>query len=74
VQGIAGGLARFSRDGIARITLLPFVTYWYLKGVRFKRLQIKKENLYYNIERGVIPAGIGAGMAALFLVIIFLLS
>ncbi|MEJ2025063.1 MAG: hypothetical protein P8Y00_08625 [Deltaproteobacteria bacterium] len=64
----------FSKDGIARLALLPFVTYWYLKGIRYKRLEIKKESLYYNIERGVVPAGIGAGMAALFLVIIFLLN
>lgn len=74
VKGFAGFLARFSKDGIARLALLPFVTYWYLKGIRYKRLEIKKESLYYNIERGVIPAGIGAGMAALFLVIIFLLN
>lgn len=74
VKGIAGFLGSFSRDAIARLTLLPFVTYWYLTGIRHKRLEIKKESLYYNIERGVLPAGIGAGMAALFLVIIFLLS
>jgi multicomponent Na+:H+ antiporter subunit D len=74
VKGFAGFLARFARDGIARLALLPFVTYWYLKGIRFKRLEIKKASLYYNLVRGVIPAGLGAAMAALFLVIIFLLS
>ncbi|HDZ23751.1 MAG TPA: Na(+)/H(+) antiporter subunit D [Desulfobacteraceae bacterium] len=74
VKGVAGFLARFSRDAVARLALLPFVTFWYLKGIRYKRLEIKKASLYYNLARGVIPAGIGAGMAALFLVIIFLLS
>ncbi|MFZ0447829.1 MAG: Na(+)/H(+) antiporter subunit D [Desulfatiglandaceae bacterium] len=74
MKGITGIAARFARDGIARLALLPFVTYWYMKGIRFKRLEIKKASLYYNLAGGVIPAGIGAAMAALFLVIIFLLS
>jgi len=74
VGGMAGFLARFARDGIARLALLPFVTYWYLKGIRFKRLDIKKATLYYNLQKGILPAGFGAAMAALFLVLVFVLS
>ncbi len=74
VGGVTGVLARFSEDGIARLTLLPLVTYWYMKGIRGKRLQIKKMSLYKNIAKGVIPAGLGAAMAAFFLVLVFLMS
>lgn len=74
VKGVAGSLARFARDGIPRLALFPFVTYWYLKGIRWKRLEIKKASLYHNLEKGILPAGLGAAMAAFFLVLIFLLS
>jgi multicomponent Na+:H+ antiporter subunit D len=74
VEGLAGSLARLSRDGPARLALFPMVTLWVLAGVRGRKLETKKAKLYGDLLKGTLPLGIGAGVATLFIVLIFILS
>jgi multicomponent Na+:H+ antiporter subunit D len=74
VKGLAGSLGRLSRDLTARIALLVFVSFWILRGVSGKRLEMKKINFYNDILEGTLPVGIGAGIAAVFIILIFVLT
>ena len=74
VKGLAGSLGRLSRDLPARIALLVLVSFWILRGVSGKRLEMKKTNLYNDILEGTLPVGIGAGIAAVFIILIFVLT
>jgi len=74
VTGFAGSLARLSKDLTARFALLVFVSFWILRGVSGKRLEMKKTNLYTDILEGTLPVGIGAGIAAVFIILIFVLT
>ena len=74
VTGFAGSLGRLSKDLTARFALLGFVSFWVLRGVSGKRLEMKKTKLYTDILEGTLPVGIGAGVAVVFIVIIFILA
>ncbi|MFH1479667.1 MAG: Na(+)/H(+) antiporter subunit D [Pseudomonadota bacterium] len=75
VRGLAGGIARFSRDATARVVLIFLVSYWILiRGIRGKRLEIRKIKAYNDIMQGTLPVGLGAGAAAIFILLIFLLN
>ena len=74
VKGLAGFLGRLSRDLPARIALLFLVSFWILSGVSGKRLEMKKTNFYNDILEGTLPVGIGAGVAAVFITLIFVLT
>jgi len=74
VNGLVGALTRFSKDGKARLALIPLVSFWLLTGVRGKRLEIRKMKVYTDLLKGTLPVGIGAGVAAIFIMIIFFLS
>jgi len=74
VNGLAGALSRFSKDGKARLALIPLVSFLLLTGVRGKRLEIKKMKVYTELLSGTLPVGIGAGVAAIFIMITFFLS
>ena len=73
VKGLAGTLGWFSRDSLSRLTLLVLVSIWILGGVRGERLEIKKNRIYADILNGTLPVGIGAGLAAVFILLVFLL-
>ena len=74
VNGLVGALTRFSKDGKARLALIPLVSFWLLTGERGKRLEIRKMKVYTDLLKGTLPVGIGAGVAAIFIMIIFFLS
>jgi len=74
VKGLAGSLGRLSRDLTARIALLILVSFWVLRGVSGKKLERKKINFYNDILEGTLPVGIGAGVAAVFIILIFALT
>jgi len=74
VKGLSGSIGRLSRDLTARIALLILVSFWILRGVSGKRLEMKKTNFYNDILEGTLPVGIGAGLAAVFIVLIFVLT
>jgi multicomponent Na+:H+ antiporter subunit D len=74
VKGLAGAVGRLSKDLPARISLLFLVSFWILRGVSGKRLEMKKTNLYDDISEGTLPVGIGAGVAAVFIILIFILT
>ncbi len=74
VKGLAGSLGRLSRDLTARIALLILVSFWILRGVSGKKLEMKKTNFYNDILEGTLPVGIGAGLAAVFIILIFVLT
>jgi len=67
-------LADFFKDAVAQIALLFVVTFWLLKGDGGKRLEIKKMMLYSDITQGTLPVGMGAGIATVFIVLIYVLS
>jgi len=67
-------VAGFFADFVANIALFIFVNIWLFKGISGKRLEIKKETLYYDIKEDLIPVGIGAAISGIFLVLIFLLG
>jgi multicomponent Na+:H+ antiporter subunit D len=74
VKGIASALANISRDVVARAVLLPMVTLWIISGYRGKRLELKKAKLYNDVMKGTVPVGIGAGVAAFFISLLFFLT
>jgi multicomponent Na+:H+ antiporter subunit D len=71
LMSVVKGLAGFCRDSVARIALYFLVSYWLLVGVSGKRLEIKKSMVYSDILQGSLPIGIGAGLSAIFIVLIF---
>jgi len=73
VKGLTGILCRLAGDLTARVVLLAAVSYWLLKGVPRNRLRVKKQEIYADILEGTLPIGIGAGLATLFVVIVFIL-
>jgi multicomponent Na+:H+ antiporter subunit D len=74
VNGLAGTLSRLSRDVIARCALLVLVSYWVLIGVSGERLEIRKRKIYSDVLNGTLPVGIGAGVAAFFIIVVFILN
>ncbi|RLB43706.1 MAG: Na(+)/H(+) antiporter subunit D, partial [Deltaproteobacteria bacterium] len=73
-RGILPVLNQVGKDGLARAALLFMVTYWMLTGTRGKRLEMKKTKLYNDIMKGTLPIGLGAGLAALFISVLFFLT
>ncbi len=73
VKKIAGYTATMFKDVIPRGVLLIMVSAWVLTGVRGERLAIKKRNVYNDIVGETLPVGISAGMAALFIILIYVL-
>lgn len=74
VGGITGSLARISKDVVPRFVLLGMVSFWVLTGSRGEVLEMKKRNVYNDFLKGTLPVGIGAGVAGLFIVLLFVLS
>jgi len=74
VHGFAGALARISRDVIPRFVLVGMVSFWVLTGSRGEVLQMKKTNVYNDFLRGTLPVGLGAGVAGLFIILLFILT
>ena len=74
VGGITGSLARISKDVVPRFILLGMVSFWVLTGSRGEVLRMKKMNAYNDFLKGTLPVGIGAGVAGLFIVLLFVLS
>jgi len=73
VVGLAGYLGRISRDGATRAALLALVPAWVITGAKGKDLAIKKSRLREAVETGTSPVGISAGLATIFLLVVFLL-
>jgi len=74
VGGITGSLARISKDVVPRFILLGMVSFWVLTGSRGEVLEMKKRNVYNDFLKGTLPVGIGAGVAGLFIILLFVLS
>jgi multicomponent Na+:H+ antiporter subunit D len=73
VGGMAGYLGRISRDGAARAALLALVPAWVITGAKGEDLAIKKSRLREAVDTGTSPVGISAGLATIFLLVVFLL-
>lgn len=71
VDELTGSVARMSKDMVPKTVLLLAVSLWIATGVRGERLAIKKRNLYNNVMGGTLPVGIGAGVAALFILLVY---
>ena len=67
-------LASFFKDTAAKLALLISVNFWLLLGFSGKRLEIKKLRLYDDIMNGTLPVGLGAAVATVFILLIFLLA
>jgi multicomponent Na+:H+ antiporter subunit D len=74
VNGLAGYLGRFSRNGPLQITLLAAIPLWMLRGSKGEKLADKKEGLRIKFHSGTLPIGIGAACATIFLFLVFLLN
>jgi multicomponent Na+:H+ antiporter subunit D len=72
--GTARTAGRLSTDATARAALIPLVSLWLLTGIRGKRLDILKTRTYRDILLGTIPVGIGIGMAAMLLIVVFIMT
>ncbi len=73
IMGGAGAAATLFKDFAARIMLFVFVSFWLVSGMRGPRLEIKKMRVYDGIMKGTLPVGVGAAMATVFILLIFLL-
>lgn len=67
-------LPRLFQDAMARMALFILVNYWLIIGISGKRLEIKKSSVYADIMQGSLPIGIGAGLSAVFIILIFLFN
>ncbi len=67
-------IASFFKDTAAKLALFVFVNFWLILGYKDKRLQIKKLRLYDDIMNGTLPIGLGAAVATVFILLIFLLT
>lgn len=74
VRGSVGLLTDFFRDGMGRIILFFMVNFWLLTGVGGKRLELKKSKTYYDVMMGTLPIGLGASIATIFIVLVFILK
>ncbi len=73
VMNVVRTAAALFSDFVANVALFFFVNIWLLKGISGKKLEMKKETLYYDIKEDSIPVGIGAAISGLFLALLFLL-
>ncbi len=73
VGKIVRGIARFTADGVARVVLIPMVSFWALRGQKGPRLEMKKRNLYNAIMKGGLPVGLGIGFATVLIILLFFL-
>lgn len=72
--GIVRGLAVFFRDAATRMIMFVMVTFWLLTGSRGTRLEMQKRHLYLDMQHGTTPVGIGAALATIFIVFVFMLN
>ena len=72
VHGLAGHLGRLSRDGPIRAALLALVPAWVIGGTTGEKLDHKKDRLRVALQTGTSPVGIGAAVATIFLIVVFL--
>ena len=73
VRGLAGALGRFAQDGPAKSLFLLLLPAWLLAGSRGQALSRKKKMLRNTLRTGTAPVGIGAALATLLLIVVFLL-
>ena len=73
VEGLAGFVGRISRRGPEIFTLGVLIPLWSVSGLKGEKLQGKIETARAALQTGTAPVGIGAALATVFLVIIFLL-
>jgi multicomponent Na+:H+ antiporter subunit D len=73
VGGLARYIGRISRDGATKAALFALVPAWFIAGVKGEALALKKNRLRETLESGTSPVGISAGVATIFLVVVFLL-
>ncbi|MCJ7600742.1 MAG: Na(+)/H(+) antiporter subunit D [Desulfobulbaceae bacterium] len=73
VEGLAGFVGRISRRGPEIFTLGVLIPLWSVSGLKGEKLQGKIETARAALQTGTAPIGIGAALATVFLVIIFLL-
>jgi multicomponent Na+:H+ antiporter subunit D len=74
VEGLAGFVGRISRRGPEIFTLGVLIPLWSVSGLKGEKLQGKIETARAALQTGTAPVGIGAALATVFLVIIFLLN
>lgn len=74
VRNTAQGVARASRDAAGGVLLFVSVNFWILAGYRGKRLNRKKSRLYQDVQEGTLPIGLGAGLATLFIFLVYVLT
>ncbi|MDD9305179.1 MAG: Na(+)/H(+) antiporter subunit D [Desulfobacter sp.] len=74
VRSVASFVSRFFKDSAARLALFFSVNFWMIKGVKDKRLAMKKQRLYNDILQGTMPIGIGAAVAISFVVLVYVLT
>ncbi len=73
VGRLAAFLGRISRDGPARGLLLLSLPAWLVAGLRGQALSQKEKVLRSTLRTGTSPLGIGAALATLLLIVLFLL-
>jgi multicomponent Na+:H+ antiporter subunit D len=73
VGGLAGFLGRISQDGPARSMLFLLLPAWLLAGFKGARLTQKEKILRRTLRTGTSPVGIGAALATILLLLVFLL-
>ncbi|MFC1523522.1 Na(+)/H(+) antiporter subunit D [Thermodesulfobacteriota bacterium] len=71
VGGLAGSLGRFAKEGPARIQLLVAVPYWILTEVSAVDRDERKKKLIHAAGAGILPIGVTAFSAVLYLALLF---
>jgi len=72
--GIVRWLAVFFKDASTRLVMYVMITLWLLSGERGTKLEMRKRNLYLDMHKGTVPVGVGATLATIFIVLVFMLN
>ncbi|MBW2000813.1 MAG: Na(+)/H(+) antiporter subunit D, partial [Deltaproteobacteria bacterium] len=74
VARLTGYLGRISQDAPARMSLLFLVPLWRIAGKGGEAIEPLKSRVYRSLRSGASPVGISAGVATIYLILVFLLS
>jgi multicomponent Na+:H+ antiporter subunit D len=70
----ASGLARASTDAPARVVVMLLSAFWRITGIRGEELAARKTAVARHVREGMLPAGLGALLAGVILILAFLLA
>ncbi|MFP4257773.1 MAG: Na(+)/H(+) antiporter subunit D [Desulfovermiculus sp.] len=74
VLAVSRGLGRGVYQLPTTVLLFFSVNFWLVLGYTGRKLDIKKRRLVYDMRAGTLPIGLGAGIATLFIFLVYMVT